>query len=67
MIDEMKSLGAQGCVLLEDPNYYQRFVFQPKDGLVLLDIPPEYFQALLFKGELPQGTVSYHEAFSAKD
>ena len=27
---------------------------------------PEYFQALSFSGEFPQGEVSYHEAFSAQ-
>ena len=65
-IQELKNIKAKGCVLLGDPNYYQRFGFKPRDGLVLPDVPPEYFQALVFQGDLPQGSVTYHESFSAK-
>ncbi|WIO73690.1 N-acetyltransferase [Porticoccaceae bacterium LTM1] len=63
---ELKKLGAQGCVLLGDPGYYQRFGFKPIDGLILQGVPAEYFQAALLKGDWPQGEVTYHEAFSAK-
>ena len=65
-IQEFKNIGAKGCVLLGDPSYYHRFGFKPRDGLVLPGAPPEYFQALVFQGDLPQGSVAYHEAFSAK-
>jgi len=64
-ISNLKELNANGCVLLGDPNYYQRFGFKPMNGLELPDVPAEYFQALMFSGELPQGTVTYHESFSA--
>ena len=65
-IQELKNIKAKGCVLLGDPNYYHRFGFNPKESLVLPDVPPEYFQALLFQGDSPQGIVTYHESFSAK-
>jgi len=65
-IQELKNIKANGCVLLGDPNYYHRFGFKPREGLVLPDVPAEYFQALLFQGDLPQGIVTYHESFSAK-
>tara|TARA_R110000787_G_C13221523_1_gene426230 strand:- start:128 stop:634 length:507 start_codon:yes stop_codon:yes gene_type:complete len=65
-IQELKNIKAKGCVLLGDPNYYHRFGFKPKESLALPDVPPEYFQALLFQGESPQGIVTYHESFSAK-
>ena len=65
-IQEVKNIKAKGCVLLGDPNYYHRFGFKPREGLVLPGVPPEYFQALLFQGDLPQGIVTYHESFSAK-
>ena len=65
-IRELKNLKANGCVLLGDPNYYHRFGFKPVDGLVFPDVPPEYFQALMFQGNYPQGTVAYHESFSAQ-
>ena len=65
-IQELKKIDAKGCVLLGDPNYYQRFGFNAREGLILMDVPPEYFQALVLEGKLPQGTVTYHESFSAK-
>lgn len=63
---ELKTLGANGCVLLGDPAYYHRFGFKPVAGLVLPGVPAEYFQAILFKGAFPQGDVTYHAAFSMK-
>ncbi|WP_342377168.1 N-acetyltransferase [Myxococcus stipitatus] len=61
----LKDLGAAGCVLLGDPAFYSRFGFQPQPGLVLPGVPPEYFQALRFHGDWPEGTVTYHDAFNA--
>ena len=61
----LKELNADGCVLLGDPNYYKRFGFSLMNGLELPDVPAEYFQALMFSGDLPQGIVTYHESFSA--
>ncbi|WP_218017850.1 hypothetical protein [Mitsuaria chitosanitabida] len=40
------------------------FGFKPEPGLVLPDVPPEYFMALSFDGNSPRGIVSYHEAFN---
>ncbi|MGS2720209.1 GNAT family N-acetyltransferase [Paraglaciecola aestuariivivens] len=65
-IAELQHIGANGCVLLGEPSFYRRFGFESKPGLILADVPPEYFQALLLKGELPQGRVTYHQAFSTK-
>ncbi|RVU86545.1 N-acetyltransferase [Leucothrix sargassi] len=65
-IEELKSVNAGGCVLLGDPDYYHHFGFNPQEGLELLGVPPEYFQALLIQGEFPKGVVSYHESFAAK-
>jgi len=62
----LEELGASGCVLLGDPDYYNRFGFKPKESLILPDVPPEYFQAVLFSGTFPSGEVTYHEAFNAK-
>lgn len=64
-VEELKSINAKGCVLLGDPGYYHRFGFEPVDGLVLPDVPPEYFQALRLQGAYPKGVVTYHDAFSA--
>lgn len=64
-LDALQRLGGRGCVLLGDPGYYARFGFKPHAGLELPGVPPEYFQALAFDGELPAGVVSYHASFDA--
>ncbi|UYO93083.1 GNAT family N-acetyltransferase [Pollutimonas sp. M17] len=59
--------GASGCVVLGDPSYYQRFGFTNNAGLVLPDIPPQYFMVRPFGQAVPTGTVTYHQAFSAPE
>ena len=56
----------RGCVVLGDPGYYGRFGFKAVDGVVYPGVPAEYFQALSFSDEFPEGEVSYHEAFSTQ-
>lgn len=63
----LRRLGGVGCVLLGEPAYYGRFGFKAEPGLVLPGVPAEYFQALAFEGEVPKGTVRYHEAFEATE
>lgn len=65
-LQELRNKGAQGCVLLGEPGYYRRFGFCAESRLVLPGVPPEYFQALAFRGEIPSGDVSYRDAFNAK-
>lgn len=62
----LRELNAAGCVVLGDPAFYGRFGFRPEAGLVLPDVPAEYFMSLAFDANLPQGSVSYHVAFEAK-
>jgi len=62
---ELKRLGGIGCVVLGEPGYYGRFGFKAHPGLELPGVPQEYFQAQAFVGELPTGSVQYHEAFEA--
>ncbi|WP_442767479.1 GNAT family N-acetyltransferase [Acinetobacter bohemicus] len=64
-LKQLKATGAAGCVVLGDPHFYAQFGFQPINKLILEDVPAEYFQALSFDGKFPQGTVTYHAAFSA--
>ena len=61
----VQELGAAGCVLLGEPEFYGRFGFEPATSLVLADVPPEYFQYLAFTGTVPSGEVTYHPAFGA--
>lgn len=64
-LDRLRSLGAAGCVVLGEPAYYGRFGFRQVPGLLYPGPPPEYFLALALAGNPPQGTVAYHEGFTA--
>jgi putative acetyltransferase len=65
-LERLIARGAGGCVLLGEPEYYSRFGFEADAGLVLADMPAEYFQALSFGPEIPEGMVRYHAAFEVK-
>ncbi|MET0989003.1 MAG: N-acetyltransferase [Steroidobacteraceae bacterium] len=70
MLEALRRLeerGGAGCVLLGDPDYYERFGFRSEAELVLPDVPHRYFQALVLDGPLPGGVVTYHAAFSVRD
>ncbi|UJW82958.1 GNAT family N-acetyltransferase [Hydrogenophaga sp. SL48] len=64
-LQALRDQGAAGIMLVGDPGYYRRFGFRQEPQLVYPGIPPEYFMVLPFTGALPQGTVSFHEAFGA--
>jgi putative acetyltransferase len=61
----LKKLGAQGCCLVGDPNYYRRFGFRNVPGLVHEGVPQGVFLALPIEGVVPQGVVVFHEGFKA--
>jgi predicted N-acetyltransferase YhbS len=61
----LRGLGAQGCVVLGNPGYYSRFGFVSDPQLHYADVPPEYFQRIVFQGAPPRGEVTYHAAFGA--
>ena len=65
-LSELRERGAAGCVLVGDPAYYRRFGFGPAAPLVFPGVPPVYFQAVAFGGEVPAGIVQYHSAFDAR-
>jgi putative acetyltransferase len=64
-LNRLKDLGARGCCLVGHPQYYTKFGFENTAGLALEGVPPEVFFALSFDGLVPQGTVTFHEAFMA--
>ena len=63
----LKGLGAKGCCLVGHPEYYGRFGFENVSGLGLEGVPPEAFFALAFDGPMPHGSVTFHEAFWARE
>jgi len=62
----LSNTGAAGCVVLGDPGYYKRFGFEANAALRLPGVPSEYFMAVAFDDSVPDGDVSYHEAFQAR-
>ena len=66
-LEALREMGAAGCVVLGEPAYYGRFGFRAEPGLMLPDIPPEYFQAIAFgEATVPRGRVAYHDGFNAQ-
>ena len=57
-------LGAQGCVLVGDPAFYRRFGFQHDPALSMEGVPPEVLLCLPMYGQMPEGNVTHHPAFS---
>lgn len=62
----IRGIGANGCVVLGEPDYYARFGFEHIDKLTLSGVPPKYFQARVFQNTTPSGAVEYDIAFDAK-
>jgi predicted N-acetyltransferase YhbS len=60
---QIEEIGGRGCVVLGEPGYYSRFGFESDPKLRFADVPAEYFQRLVFKGDPPTGLVRYHPAF----
>jgi putative acetyltransferase len=61
----LKDLSGQGCALVGDPNYYNRFGFRNYPELIYEGIPQEFFLALPFTNQVPRGIVVFHEGFLA--
>jgi predicted N-acetyltransferase YhbS len=61
--EKLRRMGASGCVVLGDPNYYGKFGFRYHADLTLEGVPPPYFQIKSFGDEPPAGAVAYHQAF----
>jgi putative acetyltransferase len=59
----LKALDSKGCVLVGDPNYYERFGFRNIPDLIHDGVPQEVFLALPFDKKITQGTVVFHEGF----
>jgi putative acetyltransferase len=64
-LSRLTRLNAKGCCLVGHPEYYRKFGFRSMPGFVHEGVPPEFFVALSFDGHVPQGTVTFHEAFKA--
>jgi len=63
---ELRSIGANGCVLVGDPAFYIRFGFANNPALVLDGVPQEYVLALSLGTSSAHGKLQFHSAFQAK-
>ena len=64
-LSRLKDLNAKGCCLVGHPDYYRKLGFKNVSGLVHEGVPQEVFLAMSFDGQIPQGTVAFHEGFKA--
>lgn len=62
-LDDLRRLGAAGCVLLGDPAYYGRLGFVSDPGLTYRGRSSRYFQHIVLAGPPAVGDVSFHSAF----
>jgi putative acetyltransferase len=64
-LTQLRAMHARGCCLVGHPAYYKKLGFDNTPELVHEGIPPEAFLAMSFDGNIPQGTVTFHEGFKA--
>jgi len=64
-ISRLKGLNAKGCCLVGHPDYYMKLGFKNVSGLVHEGVPQEVFLGMSFDGQIPQGTVNFHDGFKA--
>jgi putative acetyltransferase len=62
-LERLRELGSNGCVVLGDPEFYERFGFRSDPRLWLAGVPPELFLILPLHDVIPEGRVDYHPAF----
>jgi putative acetyltransferase len=62
-LQDLRSQGAAGCVLLGDPAYYHRFGFVSDPALTYRSGRSRYFQSLVLGGPPAIGDVSFHPSF----
>lgn len=64
-LERLKAMHAKGCCLVGHPEYYGKIGFIHPDGLSYEGVPDEFFFAISFDGQYPNGVVTFHEGFLA--
>ena len=62
-LDQLRTIGVLGCVLVGDPNYYHRFGFVVTPKFVPARQPAEYFMINAFLGGEPPVGFDFDPAF----
>lgn len=63
----LKARGAEGCVLVGDPDYYIKFGFNSLPELTHEGIPQKFVLALRLNENTAHGAVLFHKAFTATE
>ncbi|HNY35395.1 MAG TPA: N-acetyltransferase [Methanothrix soehngenii] len=66
-LSRLRSLGANGCILVGDPGFYGRFGFKSPKSLSIEGVPQEFVLALPFEDSRASGKVIFHDAFAATE
>lgn len=66
-LGKLREWNAAGCIVVGDPNYYQRFGFLPFPALAPAGQPPEYFMMLPMMESQPKSVVDFHPLFSTSE
>ena len=61
---KLRAWNAAGCIVVGDPNYYQRFGFRLSPALTPASQPPEYYMMLSLTALQPNAVVDFHPLFS---
>ncbi|MBB4189745.1 GNAT family N-acetyltransferase [Sinorhizobium terangae] len=62
-LDMLRKSGAVGCVVVGEPELYQKFGFRHESTLVFPGCAPQYFLVLILSETTVSGNVAYHPAF----
>lgn len=66
-ICKLRDKGVNGCAVVGEPGYYDRFRFKHVTGLAYEGVPDVVFMILSFNDKIPQGIIEFHDAFFAKE
>ncbi len=62
----LRDLGAEGCMLVGEPRFYERFGFRSHPELTMDGVPQEVLLSLTLGERSTGGEVTLHAAFSAQ-
>lgn len=62
-IARLREIGASGCILIGDTNYYSRFGFAKAPRLAPPGEPEEHFMILCLGSPAPNCIINFHDAF----
>lgn len=62
-LSRLKTQGAQGCVVIGNPQIYGRFGFQSDGQLIYGVLDTALLQRVIFQGPAPAGHISFAPAF----